>query len=248
MVDTALYVGMTGARQSLHALRVISNNLANANTVGFRADYETIKTIPTNKNKLQTRIYSAPEKTYSDFKQGPMIDTGGDLDIAINGRGFIAVQTKEGKEAFTRAGNLQVTKEGLIVTGRGDMVLGSSGVITIPPSARINIGEQGTITVQPLGQSPNELTKLGSIKLVDISYNQLQKGEDGLFYLEEGGSVTPSASVKITTGVLEGSNVDPVRALSELIDISRQFEMHTKMMKSIEDNSGKANQLLNITE
>lgn len=248
MVDTALFVGMTGARQSMHSLRVISNNLANANTIGFRADYETIKTVPTNKNKMQTRIYSTPDKTYSDFKQGPMVETGGDLDIAINGRGFIAVQTKEGKEAFTRAGNLQITKDGLVVTGKGDMVLGNNGVITIPPAARISIGERGTISVQPLGQSPNELTTLGNIKLVDIPYNQLHKGVDGLFYMEDGASSLPSNSIKITSGALEGSNVDPVRALSELIDISRQFEMHTKMMKSIEDNSGKSNQLLNITE
>lgn len=248
MVDTALFVGMTGAKQSMHSLRVISNNLANANTLGFRADYETIKTVPTNQNKMQTRIYSRPDKTYSDFKQGPIIKTGGDLDIAINGQGFIAVQTKEGKEAYTRAGNLQITKDGLLVTGKGDVVLGSNGVMTIPPSNRISIGERGTISVQPRGQSPNELTTLGNIKLVDIPHNQLQKGVDGLFYLSEGASATASDAVRITSGALEGSNVDPVRALSELIDISRQFEMHTKLMKSIEDNSGKSNQLLNITE
>ena len=248
MVDTALFVGMTGAKQSMHSLRVISNNLANANTLGFRADYETIKTVPTNQNKMQTRVYSQPDKTYSDFKQGPMIKTGGDLDIAINGKGFIAVQTKKGKEAYTRAGNLQITKDGLVVTGRGDVVLGSNGVITIPPSNRISIGERGNISVQPRGQSPNQLTTIGNIKLVDIPNNQLQKGVDGLFYLAEGASATASDSVRITSGALEGSNVDPVRALSELIDISRQFEMHTKLMKSIEDNSGKSNQLLNVTE
>ena len=248
MVDTALFVGMTGAKQSMHALRIISNNLANANTLGFRADYETIKTIPTNQNRMQTRVYSGPDKTYSDFKPGPMIETGGDLDIAINGPGFIAVQTKEGKEAYTRAGNLQITKDGLVVTGKGDMVIGSNGVITIPPAARVSIGERGIISVQPLGQSPNELTTVGTIKLVDIPNSQLQKGADGLFYLAEGASALASNSVKITSGALEGSNVDPVRALTELIDISRHFEMHTKMMRSIEDNSGKSNQLLNITD
>lgn len=247
-MDTALFVGMSGAKDSMHSLQIITNNLANANTIGFRADYETLKANPINQNKMQTRVYSTPDKSYSDFKPGPIIDTGGDLDIAINGPGFIAVQTKEGQEAYTRAGNLQLTKDGLVVTSKGDLVLGSKGVITVPPAIKMGIGERGMVFARLRGQSEEQLTELGNIKLVDIPTNLLHKGEDGLFYLAEGETATASDSVKVISGALEGSNVDPVRALTELIDTSRQFEMHTKLMHSIQENSTKSNQLLNVSE
>jgi flagellar basal-body rod protein FlgF len=250
MVDSALFVGMSGAQQAMRTLQVLSNNLANTNTVGFRADYELVKTQSAtgDVNPNETRFYSGVDKTYSDFKSGPMIETGEALDIAINGTGFIAVQTKEGKEAYTRAGNLQLTKDGFVVTARGDLVLGSAGVINIPPAQKISIGETGTISAQLLTESENELTELGSIKLVDIPYDKLQKGEDGLFHLTEESAVKASTSVRLYTGFLEGSNVDPVKALVDLIDITRQFEIHSKMISTVDDNAKKSNQLLNITE
>lgn len=247
-MDTALFVGMSGAKESMRALQVIANNLANSNTVGFRADYETVKSLPTNHNGMQTRIYGASNSTYSDFKPGPAIVTGGELDIALNGPGFIAVQTKEGREAYTRAGNLRMTKDGLLVTSKGDLVLGEKGVITIPPAIKVGIGERGQVSARLRGQGDNELTNLGSIKLVEIPIDQLHKGHDGLFYMADNGTAVPSDKVRVVSGSLEGSNVDPVRALSELIDISRQFEMHTKVMKSIEDNSMRSNQLLSMSE
>ncbi|MGQ3892632.1 flagellar basal-body rod protein FlgF [Legionella sp. CNM-4043-24] len=248
MVDTALFVGMSGAKQSMRALQIISNNLANANTVGFRADYETIKSFPTSSDKMQARVYSASNRTYSDFKAGPIMETGSPLDIALSGPGFIAVQTKEGKEAYTRAGNLRLSPQGLLMTQRGDMVLGSRGVISIPPATRIHIGERGMVTAQLRGQSEREQTEIGPIKLVEPALDQLHKGEDGLFYLSDEGVALASDKVRIVSGALEGSNVDPVKSLTEIIDISRQFEMHAKLMRSIEENSMKSNQLLEVSE
>lgn len=248
MVDTALFVGMSGAKEAMHSLQVISNNLANANTIGFRADYETIKSLPVTSDAKETRVYSAPDRTYSDFKPGAIMKTGSDLDVALSGPGFIAVQTKEGKEAYTRAGNLRITPQGVLVTQRGDIVLGSTGVITIPQATKIHIGERGGVSAQLIGDGEKDLTELGSIKLVDAPPSQLQKGEDGLFYLAEGATAMPSDKVTLVSGALEGSNVDPVRALTEIIDISRQFEMHTKLMRALEDNTMKANQLLEVSE
>ncbi len=248
MVDTALFVGMSGAKDSMRSLQVISNNLANANTIGFQADYETMKSYSDTQPGLQTRSYSAGGVTSSDFKPGPIIQTGGELDIAIMGPGFIAVQTKDGQEGYTRAGNLKITPEGLLLTSKGDMVLSDKGVINIPLATKLNINEFGEITAQLPGESAKQLAKLGNIKLVHIPPSSLQKGEDGLFHLM-GDSEEPKAdhTVKIQSGALEGSNVNSILALTQLIDVSRQFEMHTKMMKNIEDNSSKSNQLLDGT-
>jgi flagellar basal-body rod protein FlgF len=248
MVDTALFVGMSGAKESMHALQMISNNLANSSTVGFRADFNTLKPVPTNQEEKQTRVYSGTGRSYSDFTPGPTVDTGNELDVSLNGPGFIAVQTKEGKEAYTRAGNLRITPQGLLTTAKGDLVLGAKGVINIPPATRISIGEKGVVSVQLKGDGVKDLTDVGTIKLVNASPNLLQKGHDGLFYLENDGTATVSDSIRLIPRTLEGSNVNPVHALAELIEISRQFEMHTKLMSAIEDNSVKSNQLLDVSE
>ena len=245
MVDTALFVGMSGAKETMRSLQIISNNLANANTIGFQADYETMKSYSDNQQRMQTRAYSTGGSSHSDFKQGPIIETGDDLDIAIVGPGFIAVQTKDGKEAYTRAGNLKITPDGLLLTNKGDMVLSDKGILTVPLATKISINDFGELSAHLPGESETEMAKLGNIKLVDLPVNALQKGEDGLFYLTDDSSKpNTDHAVKIRSGALEGSNVDSVMALTQLIEISRQFEMHTKLMKTIEDNSAKSNQLL----
>jgi flagellar basal-body rod protein FlgF len=250
MVDTALFVSMSGAKETMRTLQIISNNLANANTIGFQADYESMKSFSNDdNNKMQTRVYSSTGNSYSDFRQGPLISTGGDFDIALSGPGFIAVQTKDGKEAYTRAGNLKLTPEGVLVTHKGNVVLSDKGILNIPMATRISINDEGEISAQLHGQSETQLTKLGKIKLVEIPTSALQKSEDGLFHVvDENAPVMETGKVKIKHKTLEGSNVDAVMALTQLIDTSRQFEMHTKSMKSIEENSIKSNQLLNVVE
>lgn len=249
MVDKALFVDMGGAKSAMRSLRVIANNLANTNTIGFRADFETAKPHKSHSNdKLQTRIYAASMDGWSDMRQGPITDTGRDLDVAIRGKGYIAVQTKEGQEAYTRAGNLEIGANGVLMTARGDVVKGIQGLINIPPSSRITISESGVVTVQPMGQGSLDLANVGQIKIVDIAPANLKKNVDGLYYPKDGINPPPSSDVTLVSGALEGSNVDPVQALTSLIDMSRQFEIHTRLMKSVEDNSGKVNQLLADSE
>lgn len=249
MVDKALFVDMTGAKEAMRGMRIVANNLANANTIGFQADFELMKSKSAEtQNSFQTRVHAVGDKTYSSFNQGPMITTGRDLDIAIEGKGFIAVQAKDGSEAFTRAGNLNISPEGFLVTSAGELVLGEEGVIAIPEATHLNIGQDGTITAQLKGQSEKDLSRLGRIKLVDIPTKTLQKGQDGLFRQSDGGQIaTRSDNVKLVNATLEGSNVDPVNALTQLIDLSRQFELHSKLMKTVEENTMKSNQLLDAT-
>ncbi|RDI39959.1 flagellar basal body rod protein FlgF [Aquicella lusitana] len=244
MVDKALFIGSSGAKDSMHELEILANNLANITTTGFRADHEVIKQVPINENNKQTRFYSSVDKSFSNFEPGPITETGRDLDVAISGQGFIAVQSKSGQEAFTRAGDLQL-KNGFLTTQAGDLVLGSSGVVNVPDQAqRIALGQDGTITVKIAGQT--DMVNIDRIKLVNPDISKLHKGIDGLFYLAEGESARQDNSVRVRPGALEGSNVNAVEALTDLIELSRRFEMHTHLMKDFKDNASKANQILSL--
>ncbi|WP_165474812.1 flagellar basal body rod protein FlgF [Legionella nagasakiensis] len=251
MVNHALYVDLAGTKQAMRSMRMTVNNLANTNTIGFQADYETQIPVPTStKDKMQTRVHVASNQSYSDFTQGPIIATGRALDIAIDGPGFIAVQTKDGEEAYTRAGNLQITPDGIVVTSKGDLVLSSRGVINVPRGSRVTISERAEVSAKLPEEAENQVLQLGQLKLVKLPIDQIYKGPDGLFRLKEDANVdlTSQDPINVIPRSLEGSNVNPVRALTELIDISRNFEMHTKLMKTVEENATVANQLLNISK
>jgi len=246
MVDKALFLGSNGASASMHQLEIITNNLANVNTTGFREDYESMKQYQVKDNGDQTRTFTMSGQSYSDFRPGPVIKTGRSLDVAISGKGFIAVQSKQqGKEGYTRAGDLQLTTDGFLTTRAGDMVMGSSGPIQIPQSQNVAIGADGTISAVVKGQTlPITVAR---IKLTNPPITNLQKGTDGLFYMTgSAGASKQDDKIKLTPGAIEGSNVNPVETLTSLIELSRQFEMHTNLMKNIQDNATKANELLQL--
>lgn len=242
-MDKSLFVAMGSQRNSLKALEILSNNLANANTPGFRADYEVVKQNHlSEQDKMETRVYPSIGSSYTDFKPGPMLQTGRDLDVAIHGSGMIAVQSRSGKEGYTRAGNLEVSPDGVLMTAKGEYVLGANGIITLPKNERVKIGQDGIVSIKPLGEI--DMVPLTKMKLVNPSINQLQKGEDGLFYLKAEGSVEADPDVKLTAGSLEGSNVNTVETLIKLIDISREYEIHSNFIKNLSDQSIAANKLL----
>lgn len=245
MVDKAVFIGSSGADSNMHQLQIVTNNLANANTVGFRADYEVMKQYKVDANGKETRVFGALDSVYTDFREGPTINTGRDLDVAISGEGFIAVQSKSGKEGFTRAGDLQVSGDGFLTTRSGELVMGIGGAINVPDIERASIGPDGTIQVRLRGTT--DLVTVDRIKLVNPSVQDIRKGEDGLFYLaKEGSSALPDENVKLIHGALEGSNVNPIETLTKLIDLSRNYEQHTNFMKTIADNGSLANQLLQL--
>ena len=245
MTDKAVYIGMSGASNSMHQLEILTNNLANVNTTGFRADYEMMNQAPVGKNGSQeTRVFSTMGGTYTDFQNGPILSTGRDLDVALQGPGFIAVQGQGGKEAYTRAGSLQIDN-GTLVTKNGELVLGNGGVINIPAADKIDIAADGTISARLKGAK--EMVVLDRIKLVSTKTSDLQKGADGAFYSVSGAPIKPDPLIRLTHGALEGSNVNAVETLTKLIELSRHFEVHTNVMKAVQDDTTKANEILNIS-
>lgn len=245
-MDRMLYMAMNGARQNMLAQAINTNNLANVSTTGFRADLEQFRSMPMFGPGYPTRVYAMAEKPAADFTPGPINTTGRDLDIAVQGKGWIAVQANDGSEAYTRAGNLQISPSGLLTNQQGLPVLGDGGPITLPPAAKINFSEDGTVSVIPLGDATGTPQIIARVKLVNPDNEQLSKGTDGLMRLRDGGTADADAAIKLVPGALEGSNVNVADALAKMIDLSRQFEMQVKMMKTAERNSDQTMQLMRL--
>ena len=246
-MDEAIYLAMTGAKQTEIAQAINTNNLANISTTGFRADLHAFSSVPVEGPGVDSRINAVVETYGTDFSQGPTTFTGRDLDVAIQGPGFIAVQAPDGSEAYTRAGDLRVDSSGLLMTGRGDMVLGNAGPVSIPPNAGLEVGTDGSITVQPLGQGPEALSLIDRIKLVNPDVQQLAKGEDGLLRHTDALPLEPDGTVRITAGALEQSNVNAAMTLINMIELSRQYEMQVNIIREAKDNADASADLLNVT-
>lgn len=242
-MDRMLYVAMSGASQALLAQTVNNNNLANVNTTGFRSDLIAMEQYYVKGGEFPTRVYPIVEEKTADFKEGTMQSTQRELDIALDGDGWIAVQTPDGKEAYTRAGNLQISDTGQLLTGEGYPVMGNGSPISIPPAEKVSVGVDGSISIQGLGQAAQNMNQVDTIKLVKINHAQLLKRPDGLFAKKDGGKAEVDPDVRIVSGFLEGSNVNPVAALVDGIAISRFYEMQVKMMKAADDNAAYLSQL-----
>ena len=246
-MDKSIYVAMTGAAQNMLATAVHANNLANVSTTGFRADFAQAKAMPVFGGNFPSRVYALTETPNTDLSPGTLQESGRELDVAINGEGWIAVQTPDGSEAYTRAGDLQIDPSGLLLTGSGLPVMGNGAPISLPPSQSVNIGVDGTISVRPLGASAQEVAEVDRIKLVKPERGQLFKGEDGLMYSRDGAPLQADADVRLESGFLESSNVNAISALTDLISLSRQFEMQVKLMKTAERNAQASARLLQFS-
>ncbi|HHI94388.1 MAG TPA: flagellar basal-body rod protein FlgF [Gammaproteobacteria bacterium] len=246
-MDRMLYVAMSGARQTMLAQTANSHNLANANTDGFRADLAAFRSLPVYGAGEATRVYAMTESVGVDTTSGTINSTGRDLDIAINGEGWIAAQAPDGSEVYTRTGSLRIVDGGILKTASGLAVLGNGGPIAIPPSEKIEIGSDGTVSIQGIGQTPNALTVLDRIKLVKVDSALLVKGEDGLLRTRDDSGAVPDATVKVIAGALETSNVNTVEAMVNLISLARQYETQVKMMKTAEETDNAATQLLSLS-
>jgi flagellar basal-body rod protein FlgF len=246
-MDRSLYIAMSGAKQTLLAQTANANNLANTQTTGFKSDLEQFRSRPVYGAGFPTRVYAMNDKPGVDFSTGAMQTTGGDLDVAINGEGYLAVQGADGKEAYTRAGDLHITPEGLLQTGAGLPVLGQDGPITVQPAEKVTIGSDGTISIIPLG-SGNATTQVevGRIKLVKAPSENLEKATDGLLRTKDGQPVAADADVRLAQGVLEGSNVNAISAMVDMIELARNFELQTKVMKSVDENSAAGAKLIQM--
>ncbi len=246
-MDKLLYVAMSGASQTMLAQAANNNNLANASTTGFRADLSAFRAMPVFGPGAPSRVYAMAERPGTDYSYGSLLATGRDLDVAVKGEGWIAVQGPDGREGYTRAGDLRVSTAGLLENGAGHRVLGNSGPIAIPPAEKIEIGADGTLSIQPVGQSAATLAVIDRIKLVNPPLQDLMKDGDGLMRMQDNSVPPPDAAVGLSAGTLEASNVNPVDAMVNMISLARQFEMQVKMMRTSQENDASAAQILRMS-
>ncbi|MFT6029200.1 MAG: flagellar basal-body rod protein FlgF [Oleiphilaceae bacterium] len=247
-MDKALFIAMSGAKQTMFAQQAHANNLANVKTTGFKEDFTQARSMPVYGEHHPTRAYAMTERPGTNFDSGPLIQTGNNLDIAVKGDGWIAVQSEDGKEAYTRSGDLNIDINGQLRTGKGLPVLGNGGPIVLPPSSKIEIGSDGTISVLPIGSDAVGLAQIDRIRLVNPDGADLEKAEDGLIHLKDGAAPpVPDGSIQVEPGFLEGSNVNAVSALTDILSLSRQYELQVKLMSKAEELSQSTARLLQFS-
>lgn len=238
-MDRMIYVTMSGAKATMQRQDVLANNLANASTVGFRAELQAFRSVPVNGSGASTRVYALESTPGHDEASGPVQVTGRALDVAVRGNAWLAVQADDGTEAYTRAGALELTAEGQLVSAGGRAVLGDGGPIELPPDSQVAIAADGTVSAT----TANGLSlPVGRLKLVTPEA-PLERGTDGLFRAADG-DLPADPNARVQDGALEGSNVSPVQTMVSMIAAARQFESQMKLIQTAESDERAAAQLL----
>lgn len=251
-MDHAIYTAMGAASQTLNQQSVTASNLANASTPGFRAQLNALRAVPVEGLSLPTRTLVTASTPGADMTQGQLDYTSRPLDVAVQQDGWLAVQTPDGTEGYTRNGNIQVNPAGQL-TIQGNPVMGDGGPIAVPEGAQVTIAADGTISALTPGDPPNTVSPIGKLKLVKASGSEVVRGDDGMFRLSQAAQATRGATlqadptIRVMSGVLEGSNVKPVEAMTDMIASSRRFEMQMKVISSVDENEQRANSLLSMS-
>jgi len=245
-MDRMLYVAMAGAKETLKAQTVNNHNLANVSTTGFKADLEAFQSRAVDGSGFASRVYAQSTDNGWDSSSGSLLTTGRDLDVAIKGPGWLAVQGADGKEAYTRAGDLQLDPTGALITATGRPVLGDGGPVVVPPYSSLLFARDGSISIVAQGQTPETTSTIGRLKLVNPAKDQLVRGDDGLFRMKDGSEAPSDAAVQVTSGALETSNVNAAEAMVNMIELARHFEMQVKAIRSAEENGAAAAQLMRL--
>ena len=239
-MDRMIYLSMSGAKAAMQRQDSLANNLANSSTVGFRAELQAFRSASIPAEGVSTRAYAIESTPGYKSDPGPITTTGRNLDVAMQGNAWLSVQGLDGTQAYTRAGSLNVSSDGTLVTSGGLQVLGDGGPIQVPANTEINIGQDGTVSASNNGRS----TQVGRIKLVTPE-RPMTRGEDGLFR-DPNGDLPADTNARLTDGALEGSNVSPVENMVAMITAARQFEAQMKMLQSAEANEKASAQLLSL--
>ncbi|MDR3415008.1 MAG: flagellar basal body rod protein FlgF [Nevskia sp.] len=247
-MDKALYISMSGAMQTMLAQSANSNNLANAGTTGFRAQMVQSQPVAVDGAGFGSRVNSQLLDQGWDSTQGDLNPTGRDLDVALRPSYWLAVQAPDGTEAYTRAGNLSVNANGQLITGNGQQVLGDAGPLSVPAYSSIKVGDDGTISIVPAGQNPNTVAAVGRLKVVQADQAQIARGSDGLMHPLQPDTPLDSASgTVLTSGKLEGSNVDIANTMVTMIQLARQFDLQSQLMKTVQTDASAASTLVQMS-
>jgi flagellar basal-body rod protein FlgF len=247
VMDRMIYTAMSGAKHTMEQQANVSNNLANASTTGFREQLATFRAVPVVGGGLATRTFVVDSTSGTNFTAGPIQDTGRALDVAVQGPGWLTVQAADGSEAYTRNGSFKLSQNGVLQTQTGLNVAGENGSISVPPDSNVSIAPDGTVSSTPNTPGATAPVILGRLKLVNPNEKSIKRGDDGLFRLTSGAQAQPDAKVRLVGSALEGSNVNVVESMVNMIDLARQFDLNMKMVQTAQTNGDKANQILSLS-
>lgn len=239
-MDRMVYLSMAGAKATMQRQDTLANNLANVSTNGFRAELQAFRAVPVRGDGASTRVYALESTVGYNADAGAMQATGRAMDVAMKGNAWLGVQALDGTEAYTRAGSLDLSADGTLVTRSGLPVLGEGGPIVVPPNSEVSIAGDGMVTAR---NAQGRVTPVGKLKLVTPE-TKLQRGEDGLFRAAGGGDLPADPTARVQDGALEGSNVSPVETMVAMIAAARQFESQMKMLQTADQNEQSATKLL----
>jgi flagellar basal-body rod protein FlgF len=245
-MDRLIYTALSGMQASMNRQRVIASNMANAQTIGFRAEVFDQRPVTLKGDGFEARAMQEAGVRSADMSGGEIVETGRALDVSVEGEALIAVQAPDGREAYTRRGDLSLSAGGLLVNGEGHPVLGDAGPITLPLNGVPAISPDGTITVaDPAApdQPPQEVARL---KLTGWQGSPIAKGLDGLFRVEGGGVLPRDEQATVKTGSLEQSNVNTTEVLVEMIDAQRLYAMRSKLIATARDVDEGGAQLMRL--
>ena len=245
-MDRLVYTAASGLKSHMASQAAIANNIANVSTIGFRADRVSFDRMLVKGPGFDSRTMASEEVTDADRRAGVVMQTGRPLDVAVTGDAWIAVQARDGTEAYTRRGDLTVAPSGVLETGDGFPVMGSGGPITVPPADRISIASDGTISIVPAGGDPNQPQELDRLKLVSTKGTDTKKGLDNLLHVNGGGALPEDLDATVQSAALEGSNVNLTQALVDMIENQRSYEVQANLLKEAKDMDTSAASLMRM--
>ncbi len=234
-MDRLIYTAASGMAASMNRQRMIANNMANAQTIGFRAEVMQFTPVTLTGPGLEARALTDGAVRGAVMTPGAFTQTGRALDVAVNGEALLAVQAEDGSEAYTRRGDLTVAPTGLLVNGDGRPVIGNGGPITLPPGANVTIAPDGSVLVgDPAApDAPPQITD--RIKLAGWRGAKIEKALDGLFQVVGGGVLPADAEARVQPGALEQSNVNPSQVLVDMVEAQRLYDMRTKLVATAKE-------------
>lgn len=247
-MDRLVYTALSGLKGQMDAQATIANNIANASTIGFRADRVNFERLMVKGDGHDSRQPSAETVVDMDRRAGTIVSTGRGLDVAITGDNWLAVQAADGSEAYTRRGDLRIAPSGVLETGDGFPVMGSGGPITVPPHDKIMIADDGTISIVAPGADPSQPPQvLDQLKLVSDQGSKTVKGLDNLLHVRGGGALPADLDARVQTGALEQSNVNLTQALVDMIENQRSYEVQANLLREAKNMDESSASLMRVS-
>lgn len=218
-MESPLLIALSKADVLGRQMELVANNIANSTTTGCKQQHMLVETESITPERGETLDFVVDRATYRDLSAGPTVQTGNPFDIALNGPGFLAVKDQSGQTVYTRAGTLKLSSEGNIVDTMGNAVLDQGGsVINVPDTvSNVSIGADGTVSADQ-GQ-------LGRLQVSEFSSPQMLTPIANGYFKAEGTTPTPAAETSVIQGALENSNVQPVIEMTQMMDITRQYQI-----------------------